>query len=326
MRGLPIWKNVSSGDIEHKPVLLTDGNRKLLVYASELGEVRAVDPDTGKKIWSYYAPNFSGWKETENRTIFKVRAFFSSTKSFFTAPTLVDLNNDLTLDLVYVGYDDVIYAIDGKRGHLLWKWENKNEVLSMFCNTVLKENKTYIICPSFCYSDSINNRLTSLLRFDTKGKLVERIPILDPSFRNDGLNSLQHNPNEVFFTGQDSLYYYEDNKLKPLLYTGEAFTQKQWDGSNYHTTRNSYGMIFGDRLFSYEKSLNCIVLLSQHDQANPSVGFLEIIDVDQQKILGKFLLPAQSEFPPVITDVNKDGKLDLLVNCMDGYLYCYSLN
>jgi hypothetical protein len=36
-------------------------------------------------------------------------------------------------------------------------------------------------------------------------------------------------------------------------------------------------------------------------------------------------LPKPSEFPPMIADINKDGYLDLLINCFDGYLYCYNL-
>ena len=36
-------------------------------------------------------------------------------------------------------------------------------------------------------------------------------------------------------------------------------------------------------------------------------------------------LPETSEFKPLIKDFNQDGKLDLLVNCRDGKLYCFDL-
>ncbi|MEN9883923.1 MAG: hypothetical protein RLZZ420_1140, partial [Bacteroidota bacterium] len=41
--------------------------------------------------------------------------------------------------------------------------------------------------------------------------------------------------------------------------------------------------------------------------------------------LAKYALPDIGEMPPVIRDVDVDGKLDLLINCFDGQLYCYSL-
>ena len=36
-------------------------------------------------------------------------------------------------------------------------------------------------------------------------------------------------------------------------------------------------------------------------------------------------LPSNSEFPPYIEDIDKDGKLDVLVGCYDGNLYCFDL-
>jgi hypothetical protein len=37
------------------------------------------------------------------------------------------------------------------------------------------------------------------------------------------------------------------------------------------------------------------------------------------------ILPAISEFIPVVQDVDADGKIDVLTGCFDGSLYCYSL-
>ena len=52
--GKIIWRNPASGDIEHEPILLDMQGNKYVVYASEAGEVRAVDPETGKTKWVHY--------------------------------------------------------------------------------------------------------------------------------------------------------------------------------------------------------------------------------------------------------------------------------
>lgn len=52
--GKILWRNAASGDIEHEPVMINNKGKKYIVYASELGEVSAVDPENGNHIWNYY--------------------------------------------------------------------------------------------------------------------------------------------------------------------------------------------------------------------------------------------------------------------------------
>jgi hypothetical protein len=42
-------------------------------------------------------------------------------------------------------------------------------------------------------------------------------------------------------------------------------------------------------------------------------------------VIERFELSASSEMAPILKDVNQDGYMDLLVNCSDGFLYCYNL-
>jgi hypothetical protein len=63
----------------------------------------------------------------------------------------------------------------------------------------------------------------------------------------------------------------------------------------------------------------------QVDQLNYQKGFIEIISLETKQIVERLQLPNTSEMQPHIDDINKDGKLDLLINCKDGNLYCYNL-
>jgi outer membrane protein assembly factor BamB len=46
--GKILWRNPSSGDIEHEPILINNIGIQQIVYATEMGEVKAIDPTTGK--------------------------------------------------------------------------------------------------------------------------------------------------------------------------------------------------------------------------------------------------------------------------------------
>ena len=53
LQGKTIWRNPTSGDIEHEPVIINTKTQKEIVYATESGEVRAVNPENGNTIWVY---------------------------------------------------------------------------------------------------------------------------------------------------------------------------------------------------------------------------------------------------------------------------------
>ena len=90
-------------------------------------------------------------------------------------------------------------------------------------------------------------------------------------------------------------------------------------------SRNFGDALLSNTTFPYKGSKNCIIVLNQHDYANFDYGFIEIISLDTKQVIERFELPASSEMTPIVKDVNQDGYLDLLVNCTDGFLYCYNL-
>jgi hypothetical protein len=69
----------------------------------------------------------------------------------------------------------------------------------------------------------------------------------------------------------------------------------------------------------------CVALLNQRDYLHMKYAVLEIVSLDDGSVLKRYSIPENSEMPPLIKDVNKDGFLDLLINAYDGSLYCYNM-
>lgn len=323
--GKEIWRNIASGDIEHQPSIIKSGNKILVVYASELGEVCAVDPETGKKAWSYFTPKFNGWKEGENRTIFKVRAFFTSTASFYTKPLLVDINKDGATDLVYEEFSGAVYALNGRNGKLIWFWDGKDEFIERTFNIVKENGKEYIIAPATSYNSQINKVEKYLIRFDLDGRNTTRIKFPNSGFNISLLNSFQTQDGELAYPGVDSIYVYKNSNLVSQFATGDSmFVTNPWDGKNINS-RLYVDQLVGTDTFQFKNSGQCIALLSQRDLANFEHSVIEFVSLSDKKVLARYELPSAGEMPPQIIDINKDGKKELIVNCFDGYTYCYSL-
>ena len=116
--------------------------------------------------------------------------------------------------------------------------------------------------------------------------------------------------------------------IKKRLYTGDNFLyDNKWQNKIDTLSRNSYCQLFANQFIKYGNHEKCLILLNQYDVArdNDDCAFIMIIDIINNKILAKYSLPSTSEMAPIIADVNKDGRNELLVNCRDGYLYCYQL-
>jgi outer membrane protein assembly factor BamB len=319
--GKVLWRNPASGDIEHEPVLVSNKNKQCIVYATESGEVKAVDPETGLKIWNYYTPDFKGWKPGDNRMVFKVKAYFSNSNSFYIKPLLVDLNIDGVNDLVYVTYDEKIFAINGNDGKLLWK-KNYQGLNSMIANIGTQKEPLIFVTHSVYNSNDI--RLNKFDIINRKGNTVKQ-QIFGSNDYVSGLNALNIDNGKLMFACRDSIMLIDkvgnySTNSRVILYDYVSI-----NGDWVKENRNGYSPILANNIFLY-KGLKSALVLNQRDYANSNTGFVEIVSIDQGKVLERYALPSASEMPPVIDDIDMDGKLDLLISGFDGYLYCYSLN
>jgi outer membrane protein assembly factor BamB len=322
LQGKTIWRKLTSGDIEHEPVLINAKNQKEIVYASEAGEIRAVNPETGKTIWVYYTPDFNSWKPGDNRMVFKVKAYFSNTSAFYTKPNLCDLNNDGVEDLVYSTYDSKIYAINGLTGKALWIFSNESRLEIENC--IYKEQGVINIALfSSKYKDGVYKK--QMIKLNQFGK---EISTLDIGIANYGLSLNETYKKEYgkIFADRDGVYFLNDLYFEKILNTALGGTQKKYFSSDSEiVSRKFYEPLLSKETFNYHDNNDCIIVLNQHDMLNYEKGFIEIISLDKKKLIMRLSLPGASEMIPIIKDINQDGYLDMLINCSDGFMYCYNL-
>jgi hypothetical protein len=318
--GKIIWRNPASGDIEHEPVLINNRGIQQIVYATETGEVKAVEPTTGKELWSYYIPYFEGWKAGDNRSIFKVKSYFTNTNSFYTKPVELDLNADGVMDLVYLTYDSKLFAINGASGKLLWLNEkyDRSEIVLMPTGTKNEPSLTFF---TVTY-DSVYNATNYLVTLNKFGKEISKSK-MPKSNSGMGINFLALD--NLFIVQRDSLLEINNEGQYKAYSRSNFYPTIDYLGKNVIEVRNGYESLISNRVFSYKGDPNCVIILNQQDHANYKNGFIEIFSLTEHKVIERFSLPMPSEFPPIIEDINKDGNLDLLINCYDGYLYCYDL-
>jgi hypothetical protein len=326
--GKNVWTIMTSGDIEHEPVLIHINGKPAVVYASEIGEVRAVNPDNGNTYWSYYIPDFKGWKPGDNRAVFKVRSFVRNTMSFYTKPVIADLNKDGIKDLVYKEIYGSTFAIDGRNGKLLWSISTEQNRTSFDVMELLpKPDGEWMMigCRGEYLFESEDYRLHVFLISRT-GELKE-IFTFDNKIGACGLNMTTNGDNEILFTTTNKLYRLKNLKdIEVIDRSIQYVSEESWNKGQI-TNRNSYDPLMSTNTFPYKNHNNCIFVLNQYDDANDLYGFIEIISLDENKVIERLELPGNSEMVPLVYDVNKDGMLDLLINSkVNGYLYCYNLN
>jgi hypothetical protein len=320
-----IYRLPVSGDIEHSPILIKNGNQNTIVYATESGEITSIHPETGKKIWTYFHKDFKGWKPGDNRFIFQVKTtYINSGQLFFGKPGVADLNRDGVLDLVYYTNWGETIAINGKTGTKLWshKEAEKSKVRINYRRTPIitgKGKDIRIIKLAHTYSEkTIPNKL---MLYDRKGDFVKAISF-NRGLGGLGLNSLDLTK-QLIIPLSNGVAVYDKNTEKVDFITGlnKVYPSNYGDG---FTNRLHSEPLIANRTFEYNGE-TCIVVLHQTDYNTDYKGAISIIGLKSRKRLKFLHLPSSSEFKPLIKDFNKDGKLDLLVNCRDGKLYCFDL-
>jgi hypothetical protein len=319
--GKIIWSKPASGDIEHEPVLIEHPTNPLIVYATETGEVKAVRPENGETLWSYYTPDFSGWKPKDNRFIFKVKSYFNNTHSFYRKPIKADLNTDGIPDLIYLTFSGDTYAINGVNGKLLWRL--KDIKLSNIEKIPFAKGNDFLLAVGWKRNASDTNNEYFLLRIKSNGQHSIIHPLEEQYF--SSLNYYFHK-DEILINTADHLITIKNNRITDITKRALMAEQKySWSDESSMINRNHDDMLFSNNSFKYKNYGECIINLVQHDNLNYSKGFIEIIALTNKKIVDRLMLPESSEMQPLIGDINQDGQKDLLINCKDEYLYCYNL-
>jgi len=312
--GKILWQLPTSADVEHEPSLINNKGKIEIVYATELGEVRAVDPENGKTIWEYYTEDFRGWMPGKNRITAKVGAFISNTENFYTRPVLADINKDGVEDLIYNTYNWQIIAIDGANGKQLWL--NKDNAGRIFITNIGTSTYPLFACFDYEYITSSSYKC-HIKTINKQGKQEKKYTSTEGAFRESGINTMKCTNGNTLILSSDSIYILDvkGEKINSILID----TNSRKDRYYYYSD-----VIFGTDIFKYKGHEDCIVLLHEYDE-NYSKGFIEIISLKEEKTIEKISLPEKSEMAPVIADINKDGQKDILLNCYDGYLYCYTI-
>ena len=315
------WRNPTSGDIEHEPVLLRTKRGAMIVYAAESGEVKAVDPQTGKIQWSYYVPNFSGWKPGDNRPLFKVKAWFRHGNTFFTKPILVDVNRDGAEDLVYCLFGGSLLTLDGQTGKELWSTQDDNYSFDAVGLTGVGKER-FIVGAVTKYRED-NTVTKEMIYLHLSGQLAKKIT-LDGNSEGGGLNVLEAGGGTLLLNDQIKTYQIDANgsittidRSQPFIDSGYFRVEQDF--------RNGYAPLFANQIITLANGKKAAVVLNQWDRGSYKMGFLEIVSLEDQIVVDRISYPGGSEMPPVIQDVNQDGKLDILISSYDGYLYCYEL-
>ncbi len=320
LNGKVVWRNPASGDIEHQPVLIRRGNEDIIVYATETGEVRAVEPATGKKVWSYFVPDFDGYRDGDNRFAFKLKSYMNYKCDLLQKPELADLNRDGTPDLVYLRQRSSLIALNGKTGGLLWQYSGEHGFRTPhLIKTGTPEKPCFWV-----YGSRYELRETyardTLYVVNGRGKLLAK-KHFPHSESGESINYMPIGGDTILLNKNDSLFLIKgDQIVRTIPY--RIYYDNPDEYRSYAYCRDP---LFAEKVFSYDGHPRCILMLSQRGIRDLYKATLEIISLDNGEVLKRLILPAGSEMPPQIEDVNKDGQPDLLLNCWDGFLYCYSL-
>ncbi len=312
--GKQLWRVPVSGDVESEPVLLDvncDGSKEV-IFGTETGEVAALDSRNGNCIWSFKINDFSGWNKTDNRLLFKVGAHFSDGSGFVAKPAVTELSGDNVPDLIFNCRDNYTYAINGENGTLLWKFNHGN--VYYIANTPLvieegKQKKIYVLQNRI---DEKNTEHTHMVSLNSKGVLQKTFAA---SWHYAVNYAPVHHNNRLISCYRDTLVVLNlhSGVWKKVALPSEG----TYYGSYYYS---SYRLVSArPQFFDFLKNGSAQLMLVNEE------GYVELLDADSFKHLKRFSLPDGTETTPLIADVDGDGKLEMLVGCYDGYLYCFDL-
>ncbi len=290
--------DATDGDMEGCPALLNINNDAVpdVVFTIESCGLAALDGATGSVLWSYLSPSSQG---------------------YMNSPAIYDVNDDGKEDVIFgakndpnAWYGDRAVALNGTDGELIWEYPLGSAV---HASTIVLErhNETEILVTE-CYS-TVNF-------FDKYGSLIK---MSSQSVPNGGISGLFSSPvineNELMVLGTS--WWGEDDGVWVIDISNKALLPPDMEYETYNDAAKNFtqcGLVSSSAviadLLNKPKGKEIAICTEK--------GQLIIFD-QYGKIIKKLNLPAGVEASPLIKDIDHDGKSEILIACLDGWLYCF---
>ncbi|NBV83021.1 hypothetical protein EBR57_02735 [bacterium] len=281
--GPRLWKHPMGAAIKGAVALEdfnSDGTYDVVVGTIG-GELAALNGKNGEVLWSQQVP-------------FKPNFTYPKEKSFVASPTLVDLNNDGTRDVIIGSRNGSVYAYDGRNGALLWEFRTLTP--SGVHASALVIGDTIVVAESY----------SKLSWLDFRGK-VKRIEVLaeDPDVQGffaspaafpDGTLVI----GSSWSTGNCGIWIIpSSNESKPIFHATGKVSATAAIADGLGTGRPQAWVVTED-------------------------GELWVLLPDGS-VAARYDLPSGSETTPLIADVDGDGTMDLITTGADKVMRCYRL-
>lgn len=336
LNGEIMWRIPVSGDVEHKPTLVKRKEDDVVVFATEVGEVRAVNPENGYTVWEYYHPEFNGWKKGDNRYVFKLTTHFKRGYIFFGEPIRNDYNRDGVTDFHWNGYNNYT-VLSGQDGKLIKSLPKK--IKSLNSEEIIKDNNHPIKLgigktAKFISLDQKDYKGDKqLIVFNQNGSVHKNFNLSKPSFLKDDENwyaSLSHfNNTEALIVSSSIIYIYnlKDNSISEIKNFNKVNKKKYSYSDDYY---NSY-QLSGSKDYLKEKINTelglCRLIKWEFGESFHSSPIIKLFKVSDNSEVLNLRLDSKNgeEGPLLIKDIDKDGKQELIVEC-DGKLVCYDFS
>lgn len=280
--GPRLWKRQLNGAIKGALAiedLNSDGTHDVIVGTIS-GELWALNGKTGDPLWSAkvnFKPNFTYPKE----------------KSFIASPTMVDLNQDGTRDVVIGSRNGSIYAYDGRNGILLWEYRTRTP--SGVHASVWANDTTLIVAESY----------STLSWLDFNGKLKRTARLATEPEVQGLFSSPVAFPNGTvvigssWVTGNSGIWVIPSSDARPIFYPTGKVSATAAIADGLGTGQPQAWVVTED-------------------------GELWSIRSDGS-VVATYPLPSGSETTPLIADIDNNGQLELVTTGADKTMRCYQL-
>ena len=280
--GARLWKHQMGGAIKGAVAVEdfnSDGTYDV-VAATISGEIAALNGKTGDVLWS-------------NQVNFKPNFTLPKGKALIASPTLVDLNNDGTRDIVIGSRNGSFYAFDGRNGTILWEFRTLTP--SGIHASALVVGNTIIVAEAY-------SKVTWL---DFQGKTKRTVSLADAPEIQGLFSSPAAFPDgslvigSSWMTGDCGIWVIPSTNAQPVFHSAGKVSATAAIADGLGTGQPQAWVVTED-------------------------GELWIL-LPNGEVVERYELPSGSETTPLIADVDGDGFLDLVTTGADKVMRCYSL-